>query len=98
MAYRVVWTKVAQSDLRSLVMYIAADNPQAAKKFGYSIVQKAEDAGIFPKSGRIVPEKQDESIREFILQPYRIVYEISEPDEIIYIFRIWHAARGYLKA
>ena len=42
----------------------------------------------------MVPELGDTLIREAICSPYRIVYRIDEPNQIIYIVRIWHSARG----
>ncbi|WKN46329.1 type II toxin-antitoxin system RelE/ParE family toxin [Tunicatimonas pelagia] len=35
-----------------------------------------------PRVGRIVPEKNDENIRELIEGNYRIIYEISSEDRI----------------
>ncbi len=47
-----------------------------------------------PFANRSVPEKGEESIRESILKPYRIIYETDTDREVIHILRIWHAARG----
>jgi plasmid stabilization system protein ParE len=48
----------------------------------------------FPELGRMVPEEQDENIREVILPPYRIVYLVFAETHVIAIARIWHGARG----
>jgi len=48
--------------------------------------------GDFPYAGRRVPEEHDANVRELIVEPYRIIYEVS--DSSIDILRIWHAARG----
>ena len=66
MGFKIVFTKPAISDLESLVSYIARDNPQAAERFGYAIVEKAEKLDQFPFLGRIVPEFKIETIREII--------------------------------
>jgi plasmid stabilization system protein ParE len=36
-----------------------------------------ERLGMFPESGRVVPERNAKHIREVILRPYRIVYRLS---------------------
>ena len=45
----------------------------------------------FPKMGRVVPETQDESIRELLHQNYRIIYRIA--GERIEILTIIHGSR-----
>ena len=94
MGFKIVLTKPAVADLGSLVSYIAHDNPQAAEQFGNEIVAKTETLEQFPHFGRVVPEFKDESIREIIHRPYRIVYRVREEQKHIEILRIWHAARG----
>jgi len=94
MAFRVVWTRTASSDLQTIVRFIASDNPDAARRIAERILIEIEGAGAFPFSGRVVPEKQDNEIREKILNPYRIVYTVNETESVIHVVRIWHAARG----
>ena len=48
----------------------------------------------FPQLGRVVPEENDEHIREIILRPYRIIYQVLPAKQLVAIARIWHAARG----
>jgi plasmid stabilization system protein ParE len=42
----------------------------------------------------MVPERQDESIREMIRGNYRIIYKVREESRAIEVWRIWHGARG----
>ena len=94
MAFRVVWTQTASSDLQAIVRYIASENPNAARLIAERILDQIEGAAAFPFSGRVVPEKHDDTMRERILRPYRIVYTVDESDRVIHVVRIWHAARG----
>jgi plasmid stabilization system protein ParE len=50
--------------------------------------------GIFPQLGRVVPEENDETIREIIFRSYRIIYKVMAEKEIVAIARVWHGARG----
>jgi len=94
MGYQIVWTESANNDLKQIVSFIAIDDPDTAERFGLSIVGQVESLSMHPRIGRIVPEEQIEEIRELILSPYRIVYEIYEKEKVVYVVRVWHSARG----
>jgi toxin ParE1/3/4 len=94
MAYKIIWSLQARDDLREVVLFIAAHNPTAAESFGMRLMAKTDSLGSFPQLGRVVPEENDENIREVILRPYRIIYLVIPAQQIIAIARIWHAARG----
>jgi plasmid stabilization system protein ParE len=81
-------------DLKELVQYIALDDTGAAAGLAEHIIRRIEMASELPFSNRCVPEKADQSIREAILKPYRIIYEVDANRSAIHVLRIWHAARG----
>ncbi|RYD43959.1 MAG: type II toxin-antitoxin system RelE/ParE family toxin [Verrucomicrobiaceae bacterium] len=97
MAFRIVWSDTALADLRDLIRYIARDDRQVAKRFGDLIIAKLDSLQTFPRIGKIVPEYREDRLRELILPPYRIVYEIEDDSMVISILRIWHGARGDLE-
>lgn len=97
MAFRIVWSQSALDDLRDLVRYIARDDRHVARRFGDLIVNKVQALQTFPRIGRVVPEYREESLREVIITPYRIVYEIDDDASQLTILRIWHSARGNLE-
>jgi len=79
--YQVVWSNIAENDLRNIIEYIADDSPPNALKIFKSIKQKVSSLTTFPERGRIVPELQDQGIlqyRELIISPWRILYRVSE--------------------
>jgi plasmid stabilization system protein ParE len=94
MAYKIIWSLQARDDLREIVFFIAAHNPTAAESFGMRLMTKADSLAGFPQLGRVVPEENDENIREVILRPYRIIYRVMRAQQIVAIARVWHAARG----
>ena len=67
---------------------ISHDSPRYAELVVRRLVSAVERLEAFPRSGRIVPEKNLEDLREVIARPYRIVYRLS-PDlvEIVTVFR-----------
>ncbi|MBI5634848.1 MAG: type II toxin-antitoxin system RelE/ParE family toxin [Nitrospirae bacterium] len=71
--------------------YIAKDSHYYAVVFARKIVAIVRAIPQFPKAGRIVPEYDDENLREKIYENYRIVYRIKQ--EVIEIVAICHGAR-----
>jgi toxin ParE1/3/4 len=93
MAHRIVWSRTAERDLRSLVRYISKDSPQRAEAFGYRIIAQVEMLCEHPHLGREVPEFSQPELREVIVSPYRVVYKVNAEMLLIEILRVWHAAR-----
>jgi addiction module RelE/StbE family toxin len=84
----IVWSPESVRDLEAIRAYIAEDSARYAELVVGRIVAAVERLGEFPKSGRIVPERNDEGIREIIVQPYRVVYRFrSSVVEIATVFR-----------
>lgn len=78
--YEVIWSNIAENDLKNIVEYIADDSPPNALKIFKSIKKKASSLYTFPERGRIVPELRDQGIlqyRELVMSPWRILYRIS---------------------
>jgi toxin ParE1/3/4 len=94
MGFKVILTPQSLSDLESIVTFIAKDNPDRARSFGYELIDRALSVASFPERGRIVPEIGDPSVREIIHGPYRIIYEITSATGSVFVLRFWHGARG----
>ena len=94
MAFQIIWSQTSVEDLKGIVQYIALDDPGAAAKLADRIIQRIETASELPFSNRAVPEKAEDSIREVILKPYRLIYQVDTNHEVVHVLRIWHAARG----
>ncbi|MBN2541491.1 type II toxin-antitoxin system RelE/ParE family toxin [bacterium] len=78
----VSWSTPAKKDLRNIYDYIADDSRFYAKKVIDELVEKSEQISMFPRKGRIVPEINDLKIREIIIYSYRLVYKISNQNDI----------------
>ena len=91
MARNVIWTHPAWDDLEAAATYIARDSEFYAASF----VQEARDAAAsladFAERGQTVPEFGDESIRELLVKPYRLVYKLN--DEHVFIVAFIHGSR-----
>jgi toxin ParE1/3/4 len=79
--YDIIWSNIAENDLKYIVEYIADDSPSNALTIFKRIKQKASSLYTFPERGRIIPELRDQGIlqyRELVVSPWRIIYRISE--------------------
>jgi plasmid stabilization system protein ParE len=47
----------------------------------------------FPRFGKVFRNLRLDTFRETIVPPYRIFYEIDDPEHQIEIVSIWHGAR-----
>ena len=88
----IIWTPFALEDLQSIYDYIALDSPTYAIRFIDKLVDKVEILIDHPDVGRVVPEFENELIKEIFEGNYRIIYKINSIDEIT-ILRIHHSAR-----
>lgn len=78
--YEVIWSHVAENDLKNIIDYVAEDSPVNASNVFKKIRQKASSLYILPERGRIVQELRDHGIlqyRELIISPWRVIYRIS---------------------
>ena len=73
MAYRVEWSPRAIEDLEAIAQYIAADSDAYAAAVVKTILDTTRNLARFPLSGRIVPELDDDKIREWFTYGYRII-------------------------
>ena len=63
--YKVIWANIAETDLASIIGYIANDSLPIARKIFAKIKKKAASRTSFPERGRIVPELQEHSILQY---------------------------------
>ena len=85
---RILWSPQALHDLEAVRDYVAVDSPRYADLVLERIVRAVERLRDFPQSGRIVPERNDPSLREIIVRPYRVVYRLrGDQAEVVTVFR-----------
>ncbi|HBB98882.1 MAG TPA: type II toxin-antitoxin system mRNA interferase toxin, RelE/StbE family [Blastocatellia bacterium] len=77
MAYRVAWSPRALDDIDSIASYIARDSVAYASAVVAKIIKSTRTLRRFPFSGRVVPEFDDENLRERFVHSYRIIYRIE---------------------
>jgi plasmid stabilization system protein ParE len=76
----VEWTATARQDLRSIIRYIARDNPENAQGVLARLQARAATLVGQPERGRVVPELRAIGVlhyQEIIERPLRIVYRVQ---------------------
>ena len=94
MAGKIIWSEQARDDLQAIVLFIAQDNPHVAENFAFKLMSKLDLLAEFPLMGRVVPEENDETVREIVVRPYRVIYKVLADNQAVAILRVWHGARG----
>ena len=88
---RVIWTRQAVEDVEAIKAYVGRDSERYARLLSERLVAAVDRLEAFPKSGRVVPEVADDSLREVIYGNYRIVYRVQT--DFLEIITVYHAAR-----
>jgi plasmid stabilization system protein ParE len=91
MAFKIRWSPRAISNLEEIRDHISKDSRYYAFLFIIKIIDIIESIPQFPESGRVVPEYQNQYLREKIYKSYRIVYRIK--GDCIEIAAISHGAK-----
>ena len=86
------WSEESVNDLIAIRAFIARDSEVYANRVVDQLIEAVEQLCLFPDSGREVPEKPGQSLRELIRAPYRIVYR-SCGTETIEVVTVFHSAR-----
>lgn len=74
----------------SMILWIISHKMiiQQQKKWARELIRSTDKLSDHPPLGRIVPEFNEETLRELIVGNYRIVYRIKT--DVLYIEAVWH--------
>ena len=99
MSRKQVVVRVAESaaqDLEDIIVWYTSKNvPEVGANLLTRIREHLSQIELFPRSGRIVPEYNDPSIRELVIPPFRVVYRLDEARANV--VRVWRSERLMLE-
>jgi plasmid stabilization system protein ParE len=90
---RVVWSSQADQQVTEAVEFIASDRPSAARRWLEGMLEQVKSLAAFPDSGRVVPELEQDDVRELLLDPDRIVYRRGT--DLVEVVTVWHMRREF---
>ncbi|MHB9149745.1 MAG: type II toxin-antitoxin system RelE/ParE family toxin [Thermoleophilia bacterium] len=88
---KVIWAPLAEQQVADAFAYITSERPAAAVKWFERLVNKTESLSALPDQGHMVPEAQQPSLREVLVEPYRVVYHRGE--DLLVILSVQHERR-----
>jgi len=92
--YRIVWRPIAETDLDSIVDYIAEDNPIRAEQFGQALRSKVLPLAQHPKLGHAGRPGLPAFLRELVAhRNYIIFYRVLDESRTVEILRVKHTAQ-----
>ncbi|RYE28291.1 MAG: type II toxin-antitoxin system RelE/ParE family toxin [Sphingobacteriaceae bacterium] len=89
---RIILSQIAKQDLKDIVNYIKIRSVHYAYLENQKIKEAIDQLIYQPLLGRIVPEQEDDTLREIIFRNYRIIYQFESKSRI-QILTIHHHAR-----
>lgn len=90
---KVRWTTQAEQDRTDIMAYIAIDNPRAAVAMDDLFSSAAARLAGFPRLGK---PGEIAGTRELIPhENYRLLYEIAEAEETVWMLALVHTARQW---
>lgn len=91
----IVWTDEALSDLKAIGEYFERTSSQYASVVVNELYTSVEPLAEHPRMGRQVPEIGHESLRERIVENYRVIYQLR--GETIEVIAILHSRQDLKK-
>ena len=89
--YTVIFSKSADKDIINIVKHVAAENPQAAKKLGSTLLELALSLNSMPYRGSKVKKRR--GVLKLIHGNYLIYYRVNENKRTVEILSFKHGAR-----
>jgi toxin ParE1/3/4 len=89
--FRLLFTQKALKDLAEIIGYIAEDDPQAAERFGNSLLDHVQLLTRFPRMGAAIRKRA--RVRKLSHSPILVYYRIRDDKRLIEILHLRHASR-----
>lgn len=93
MAAEIIWLDDAKDDVRTILQYIAAENPSAALGYVAALTQCCERLADFPHSGR----RYNSSFRYIVFRNHLVFYRVMEQDSQVRITAVIDGRRDIEK-
>ena len=91
MDYSLLYSQEALNNLAEIVGHIAADDPEAASRFGRSLLDHVSLLVRFPRMGHTIQKRS--RVRKLAHSPILVYYRCHEDRKVIEILHLRHGSR-----
>lgn len=84
----VTWLPQAQLHLRNIYRHIARDSASTAQQIVNDLTERTRPLAEFPFTGKVVPEVNDDNLREVHAHAWRILYQVRQRN--VYVIAVLH--------
>ena len=90
---RVTWSNPGNESVDDIERYLSQFSEDLAREWVARIRASVATAALDPRSRRMVPEVNDDHIREALIGPYRAWYRIYDAEDRIDVLCVFHGSR-----
>ena len=88
---RIVWSEPAVKDLAENLRFLGSDSPEKVRRVGQRSLKSTRMLESSPFFGWELSDFEGSGAREFIVRPFRVIYEVR--DEECHILAVIHGSR-----
>lgn len=98
MAFRIELAGLAEQDLFEAIEYIAQDSPSRAHKWYHDLLFQLDGLRQTPQQYPLIKEAQKlgRALRSIHFHSHRVIYEVQDSKETVFVVRIYHTSRRQL--
>lgn len=80
---RLRWSEHARQDLLGIFEFVARDRPLTARRLVQRIREGMNVVREHPLIERVVPELEISNVRERVVPPYRVIYQVRREEVVV---------------
>ncbi len=91
MDYRLLFSQRALNDFAEIIGHIAEDDPEAASRFGSSLLDHVDLLSRFPRMGDAMRKRS--RVRKLLHSPILVYYIVREDKRTVELLHLRHGSR-----
>jgi plasmid stabilization system protein ParE len=89
--YRLLFSQRALDDLAEIIGHIAEDDPEAASRFGNTLLDHVDLLSRFPRMGDAIRKRS--RVRKLLHSPILVYYIVREDKRTVEVLHLRHGSR-----
>jgi toxin ParE1/3/4 len=93
LAYQIIWSEPALRDLERVYAFIADDSERYALAQVRKLLTSVRRLEQFPLSGKVVANLGRDDVREIVVPPYVLMYQVNQRLQRVEVMLVIHGSR-----